>query len=253
MERTLNCERTPRGFTLIELLIVISIIAMLIGILLPALGNSRKSAKATLCLSNVRQMGTALTFYQNDNKTYFPGHHTYPGNQIVWPPRLRMYTDGNHQIFWCPSNDPVFKWVRAKAGTTAQYGYEEGERRLTNGSGFSYGYNDWGVQEFTTPHLGLGAWIGHKQYGEVKESSIVFPSEMICIADSKSDFNWDTAIDPTDATDGEWPSPRHFGSSNVVWADGHANAHKQRDLIAPTPAAKRLWNSDGKPHEEFWK
>jgi prepilin-type N-terminal cleavage/methylation domain-containing protein/prepilin-type processing-associated H-X9-DG protein len=246
--------RRALAFTLIELLIVISIIAMLIGILLPALGNSRKVAKATLCLSNVRQMGTALVFYQNDNKTYYPGHHTYPGNQIVWPPRLRKYTDGNHQIFWCPSNDPVFKWNRLVAnGSKAEHGYEAGERRLTNASGFSYGYNDWGVQEFTVPHLGLGAWIGHKDFGEVKESRVVFPAEMVVIADSKSDFNWDTAIDPTDATDGEWPSPRHFGGSNVVWADGHATTKKQRDLIERTPAAKRLWNIDGKPHEEHWQ
>ncbi len=245
--------RSGRGFTLIELLVVISIIALLISILLPALGQSRKAAKAALCLSNVRQMGTALVLYQYDNKTYYPGHHTQSGPVIVWPTRLRVYMEGNLQIFFCPVNDPAFKWVRqTQSGQKAEYGYEQNEKRLTNKSGFSYGYNDWGVQEFTVPHLGLGGWVGHKDFGEVKESRVRFPSEMICIADSKSDFNWDTALDPSDAADAEWPSPRHFGGSSVVWADGHGSTHKQRDLVAATPKSRRLWNNDGLPHEDLW-
>lgn len=242
-----------RGFTIIELLVVIAVIALLISMLLPALGQSRKAAKATLCLSNVRQMGTALVHYQNDNKTYFPGHHTQSGPVVVWPTRLRVYMDGNLQIFWCPVNDPAFKWVRNyQSGAKAEYGYEQNERRVTNTTGFSYGYNDWGVQEFTKPHLGLGGWIGHKDYGEVKESRVQFPSEMVCIADSKSDYNWDTALDPTDVPDAEWPSSRHFGGANVVWGDGHGAPHKQRDLVANTLQAKRKWNNDGQPHKEYW-
>lgn len=248
-------DRGRAGFTIIELLVVIAVIALLISMLLPALGQSRKVAKATICLSNVRQMGNALVHYQNDNKTYYPGHHTPTSVPIiVWPPRLRVYMDGNHQVFWCPTNDPHYKWVRqSQSNQKAEFGYDQNERRLTNKSGFSYGYNDWGVQEFTKPHLGLGGWIGTKDHGEVKESQVQFPSEMVTIVDSKSDLNWDTAIDPTDHVDAEWPSPRHFGGSNVVWADGHGSVHKQRDLIENTPQAKRKWNNDGLPHEEHWE
>ncbi len=60
------------GFTLIELLIVIAIIATLIGILLPALGAARESARTTKCMANLKSIGTSLTLYADSNKGTFP-------------------------------------------------------------------------------------------------------------------------------------------------------------------------------------
>jgi prepilin-type N-terminal cleavage/methylation domain-containing protein/prepilin-type processing-associated H-X9-DG protein len=61
------------AFTLIELLVVISIIALLIGILLPALGAARNTARSAVCQSNVRQFGIGVATFAADNKQWLPG------------------------------------------------------------------------------------------------------------------------------------------------------------------------------------
>jgi prepilin-type N-terminal cleavage/methylation domain-containing protein len=68
----MNGRQRASGFTLIELLVVIAIIALLIGILLPALGKAREAAQNAKCLANVRSNGQAMIIYADDNDEWLP-------------------------------------------------------------------------------------------------------------------------------------------------------------------------------------
>ncbi|MEO1716965.1 MAG: prepilin-type N-terminal cleavage/methylation domain-containing protein [Planctomycetota bacterium] len=107
---------TARGFTLIELLVVIAIIALLIGILLPALGKARSTAQNTICQTRLRGIGQATALYANDHKDQIWDAYTWnrigddegePGFNDGTEPRegaLYEYVDNVDEIAECPTN-----------------------------------------------------------------------------------------------------------------------------------------------------
>lgn len=264
-------SRGRKGFTLVELLVVIGIIALLISILLPALNAAREQAKRVACASNLRQMGQALTMYINDWK-YYPGHAVNENGTFyaVWPVRLRLYMNGNQDVFLCPSRDPGYRWqhlsgVAPMATVQDQgWGYKPNETMLAVlATPFSYGYNDWGATEPAFPTAGnpqnylnghgLGGDLSstspdHSCY-QLKFTKVKIASEMIAIGDNAAGGQWDFNLDPQQ-TD-QYPSKIHSRGCNLLFCDGHAAWFLQKEVILPlgssspnAQAIAQMWNND---------
>ncbi|MBM3875155.1 MAG: type II secretion system protein [Verrucomicrobia bacterium] len=125
----MNTRSAPQprtGFTLIELLVVIAIIAILAGLLLPAMAGAKEKSKRASCLNNLRQIGLAINIYAGDNNDRYPSgarndnsfHATFVHLTIYTNAFLRGGFDTNTMA--CPNKRD---WMRFQAGTGMRIGY----------------------------------------------------------------------------------------------------------------------------------
>src|SRR5689334_1306707 len=117
-----------RGFTLIELLVVIAIIAILAAILFPVFAQAREKARQSACLSNMRQISSAMLMYAQDYDELFPPVIARPTRAeknlylISWMHLLEPYTH-NRGVFICPSSGHTSQDYLSNDDLVRNYGY----------------------------------------------------------------------------------------------------------------------------------
>jgi prepilin-type N-terminal cleavage/methylation domain-containing protein/prepilin-type processing-associated H-X9-DG protein len=203
-------RRHSRGFTLIELLVVIAIIAILAAILFPVFAQAREKARATACLSNMKQVGLALQMYAQDYDETMPLGNVVAGfNEPNAPPNflgsLVPYTK-NLGIFVCPSAAPA-----SSVGLPAK---QYDPTPLSN-----------------TSYMGNGAVMGRALAVVPNPAEIVYLQENNLkwnyawmrpqLVDAKGTYQW-WHWDLGNEKPKDQYSNLHSNGGNLVFADGHA-------------------------------
>jgi prepilin-type N-terminal cleavage/methylation domain-containing protein/prepilin-type processing-associated H-X9-DG protein len=237
-----------RGFTLIELLVVIAIIAILAAILFPVFAQAREKARQAVCLSNLKQLGTAIMLYAQDYEENYPIYDYYPKETFFWYDMINPYVKASNtrtSIFVCPS--------------------VSGQFTTSNNSG-GYGVNYLHVIQYAKEFNNSKTlkWYTSRNDGPCAMASLGRPAETVMIADSQAECGpiagsgmaavycpielptgptWykNICIDKTYAL-----ASRHSGGGNYLMADGHAKwMRREAVLNTSLEPGKELWGHYG--------
>ncbi len=232
-----------KGFTLIELLVVMSIIALLVSILMPALGRAKEQAKTLVCDTNLKQLVLGWTLYGADNDDLMPGSwNNTParhgaGDPLDWA--------------WAPwridGSDSEIDAVGLSGGVLDQNCTEEEKKEgIRRGSMYQYAENvdlyncpsdkskgknfrSYSMPDGLNGHWGKnrsggGDWDCLSKIGKIRQ-----PAEMYVFLEENDPRGYNMNAWVLNVTGQTWRDPLtvwHNGGSNLGFADGHAEIHK---------------------------